>query len=191
MNGVIEYLWMGIDPGYPANADMEWQIDAACDEVRVISTYLLTENDSDFVYVDERQYSDDAEIDQIVPKSSFKVRFTSDSSYNYDGFRLEWSCPEEPASETFPCPSTECWTYDATTHTCSMKKDSDTCASLSCGATGFDITFESELFNLDANQSPVTLVGGLSPAWDGSQWSINAPLGESGMTYEIDNDDNS
>lgn len=72
-----------------------------------------------------------------------------------------------------------------------MKKDSDTCASLSCGATGFDITFESELFNLDANQSPVTLVGGLSPAWDGSQWSINAPLGESGMTYEIDNDDNS
>ena len=55
----------------------------------------------------------------------------------------------------------------------------------------FDVTFQSALFNLDANQSPVTLAGGLiSPEWDGAQWTSNLPIGENGMTYAVDVDEN-
>lgn len=60
------------------------------------------------------------------------------------------------------------------------------CATLSCGATGFEITFQSALFNLDDGQSPATFAGGLSPTWDGGKWVLNAPLGESGMGHSID-----
>ena len=82
-----------------------------------------------------------------------------------------------------PCPSKDCWTYDETTHTCTMTGND--CVTLSCGATGFDITFESALFNL-ADGQQTTFAGGLSPTWDGSQWVLNALFGESGMTHSID-----
>ena len=86
-----------------------------------------------------------------------------------------------------PCPSIECWTYEEATQSCSMKTE---CATLSCDATNFGITFSSELFNLD--NSGTTFAGGLAPAWDGvdSEWFFNAPLGESGMTYNINTDTN-
>ena len=57
-----------------------------------------------------------------------------------------------------PCPSAECWTHDASTNTCTIKAE---CATLTCGATAFDITFKSALFNLDDNQSIVTMAGGM------------------------------
>lgn len=60
------------------------------------------------------------------------------------------------------------------------------CASLSCGATGFMITFPSTLYNLDDDQVPATFSGGLSPKWDGSKWSLNVALGQNGMTYNLD-----
>ena len=63
----------------------------------------------------------------------------------------------------------------------------DNCATVSCGATGFDITFESALFNLDGAQQ-TTFAGGLSATWDGSKWVLNEPLGESGMAHSIDVD---
>ena len=89
------------------------------------------------------------------------------------------------AATVFPCPSSACWSYDEDTHACTMTGD---CATLSCGATGFDITFESALFNLDDGQTSTFFSGGLFPTWDGSQWVLNAPLGESGMAHAIDAD---
>ena len=60
------------------------------------------------------------------------------------------------------------------------------CATLSCGATGFMISFQSALFNLDDDQVPATFGGGLSPRWDGEKWALNVALGQNGMTYNID-----
>ena len=60
------------------------------------------------------------------------------------------------------------------------------CASLSCGATGFMISFQSSLFNLDDNQIPAKFGGGLSPRWDGDKWALNVALGQNGMSYNID-----
>ena len=65
---------------------------------------------------------------------------------------------------------------------------SGSCATLSCDSTQFDITFSSELFNLDT-QSPGTFAGGLAPTWDGSLWSFTTALGDNGMTYSIDSED--
>ena len=65
-----------------------------------------------------------------------------------------------------------------------MKAD---CATLQCGATDFDISFKSALFNLVDNQSQVSFAGGItSPAWDGSQWTKTTPIGLNGMIYSID-----
>lgn len=66
------------------------------------------------------------------------------------------------------------------------------CASLTCGATAFDLSFKSALFNLDDGQSLVTVSGGLvSPTWGevDQQWATNAPLGENGMTYTVENNE--
>ena len=61
------------------------------------------------------------------------------------------------------------------------------CATLQCGATSFDVTFKSALFNFDDNQSPVTFAGmDVAPAWDGGEWTKNVLIGSNGMTYEID-----
>ena len=64
------------------------------------------------------------------------------------------------------------------------------CATLTCGATAFDVTFKSALFNLEDNQNRVNFDGGIiSPSWDGVQWNTNVPLCETGgMTYDIDAD---
>ena len=83
-----------------------------------------------------------------------------------------------------PCTSTACWTYDESTHTCTMTGQA--CVSLSCGATGFMITFPSTLYNLVDDQVPATFAGGLSPQWDGSKWVLNLALGQNGMIYNID-----
>ena len=49
-------------------------------------------------------------------------------------------------------------TYDETISTCTMTGTD--CATLSCGSTGFEITFQSALFNLDDGQSSATFAGG-------------------------------
>ena len=77
-----------------------------------------------------------------------------------------------------PCPSSECWTYDEKAHKCSMKSE---CATLACGATDMDISFQKELFNLDGDQA--TFAGSVTPSSDGqSDWAFKAPLGTAGMT---------
>ena len=53
------------------------------------------------------------------------------------------------------------------------------CATFTNGATAFDITFKLALYNLDDNQSIVTMAGGIIfPVWNGSQWITNTLLGE-------------
>ena len=65
------------------------------------------------------------------------------------------------------------------------------CATLTCGATVFDVAFKSSLVNLQDRQSSVTFAGGItSPSWDGIQWTTNVPLGLNGMTYDIDTNKN-
>ena len=65
------------------------------------------------------------------------------------------------------------------------------CATLTCGATEFDVTFQSALFNLDDDQSPVIFAGGLTPPlWNENQWTTNVPLGHDGMTYNVDSNKN-
>ena len=83
----------------------------------------------------------------------------------------------------FPCPTKACWLYNASTATCSMKAE---CATLQCGATGFDVTFQSALFDLEDDQSLVTFDGGIaSPVWDTTQWTKTVALGSTGVTYDI------
>ena len=83
----------------------------------------------------------------------------------------------------FPCPTKACWTYNASTATCAMKAE---CATLQCGATGFDVTFQSALFDLEDNQSLVTFAGGIaSPVWDTTEWTKTVALGSTGVTYDI------
>ena len=82
----------------------------------------------------------------------------------------------------YPCPTADCWTFDEETNTCSMK---DTCATIQCGATEFDITFTSALFHLEDDQSPVNFAGGLTPAWDGTQWATKVALDSTATTYTI------
>ena len=87
----------------------------------------------------------------------------------------------------YPCPTADCWTYDEETKACSMIPK---CATLECGATSFDITFKSELFDLEDDQSPVTFATGIAaPVWDETQWKANAPLDGDGVTYTINNDE--
>lgn len=66
-----------------------------------------------------------------------------------------------------------------------------TCATLTCGATAFDVTFKSALFNLDDNERSFPFAGEITaPVWDGTQWTANVPLGLDGMTYNVDGDRN-
>ena len=113
--------------------------------------------------------------------------------FNGDGTTCLYPTTTTTMTTTTPvavslCPSIDCWTYDETTQSCAIKSE---CATLTCGATAFDVTFKSALFNLDDNQNAVTLAGELiSPEWDGTQWTSKVPLGENGMTYDVDADTN-
>ena len=72
------------------------------------------------------------------------------SGFNGDGRTCsdvnKWMAENDVISN--PCPSTDCWTYDESTQTCTMKP---ACATLTWAAA-FDITFKSALFDLGNNQ---------------------------------------
>ena len=66
---------------------------------------------------------------------------------------------------------------------CAMKSE---CATLACGATDMDISFQKELFNLAGDEGP-TFAGSVTP----SSWvRVQAPLGTSNMTYTLDAEKN-
>ena len=67
-----------------------------------------------------------------------------------------------------------------------MKSD---CFTLTCGSTGFDISFDSELFAIPNDEAP-KFASGAEATFDGTNWQTSCDLGYHGMTYEIDNANN-
>ena len=53
------------------------------------------------------------------------------------------------------CPSDQCWTYDATTDTCTVKSGAECGYSLTCGGDAMSFDFPEELFGTD---NPVNFV---------------------------------
>ena len=107
--------------------------------------------------------------------------FLPETVLNVDvGYSRSYFRQLQPYSRVLPL------TYDETTSTCTMTGTD--CATLSCGSTGFEITFQFALFNLDDGQSSATFAGGFLVTWEGSKWALNAPFEERGMAYNIDVD---
>jgi len=55
-----------------------------------------------------------------------------------------------------PCPSDECWNYDATTDECSLKSDVPQCATLQCGAKIMSVVFSKNLLGRGAGMASIT-----------------------------------
>ena len=63
-----------------------------CDKVVVYSQTMALEPDYDFLWVDGHSYTGHREINLVIEKSSFNVRFSSDYSNADAGFILHWRC---------------------------------------------------------------------------------------------------
>ena len=74
---------------------MVWRINASCDSVYIWSTLFETEEYYDKVMINQKLYSGEVSINEILP-SNFEVYFTSDESVTYNGFVLEWNCNGRP-----------------------------------------------------------------------------------------------
>ena len=70
---------------------MVWRINTSCESVYIWSTLFETEDYYDKVLINQKMYSGEASINEILP-SSFEVYFTSDESVTDNGFVLEWNC---------------------------------------------------------------------------------------------------
>lgn len=90
------------------------------------------------------------------------------------------------AAATDPCPTTDCWSYNATTNHCTVKND---CVKLTCGATSLDVSFGDDLFDLAAVDKSDSSMWGedTKPQWDGSssKWQLSSNFGENGMSYSV------
>ena len=86
-DGTIELL------NYENNLDENWEISPSCSSVWIHSTLLYVENNYDFLYIGDEQFTDTGCIDQLYD-TPVSVRFTSDGSINKDGFTLHWSCDQ-------------------------------------------------------------------------------------------------
>ena len=69
------------------------------------------------------------------------------------------------------CPSDQCWTYDATTDTCTVKSGAECGYSLTCGGDSMSFDFPEELFGTD---NPVNFVehDGCHPTVQVDFWKI-------------------
>ena len=74
---------------------MVWRINTSCDSVYIWSTLFETEEYYDKVMINQKLYSGEVSINEILP-SNFEVYFTSDESVTDKGFVLEWNCNERP-----------------------------------------------------------------------------------------------
>ena len=89
-SGIIELK------NYLNNENRQWDVNADCDEVRIISTQFETEECCDHVTIAISQYSGESIVVNHTVGSSFSVKFTSDGSVTHNGFVLEWSCNVVP-----------------------------------------------------------------------------------------------
>ena len=86
-DGTIELL------NYENNLDENWEISPSCSSVWIHSTLLYVENNYDFLYIGDEQFTDAGCVDKLYD-TPVSVRFTSDGSINKDGFTLHWSCDQ-------------------------------------------------------------------------------------------------
>ena len=78
---------------YNNDEDRQWRINSDCSAVRITSTYFDIEEYYDFITIDGIQSTQrHSPINQLVRKSSFPIRFNSDSSGTGSGFALDWVC---------------------------------------------------------------------------------------------------
>merc|ERR1739838_134185 len=98
----------------------------------------------------------------------------------------ECTCPGEyegDGKDCLLCPSDECWTYDSTTKSCTIKADSD-CTSVECGATSMSITFKSGLFGIEDDMEQ-NWASEAKPSWFNGSYVLTADFGEYGMTHGL------
>jgi len=77
-----------------------------------------------------------------------------------------------------PCPSAQCWSYDAATKKCTPIEGSG-CWELKCGPTEVELSFDSALFDVVDNDNPDKFAE-CPPVWDATigRWVWKKTLGE-------------
>lgn len=89
-----------------------------------------------------------------------------------------------PPSAGNPCPSQDCWVYDATTQECALLSNSN-CFHVQCDYNDFHLTFQSALFGVEDDESNAfeNKAENCSPIWDddSSQWTWKKELGDCDM----------
>jgi len=105
---------------------------------------------------------------------------------------LSWfpptSCPAvpdlySPAAQSTPCPNAECWDYDKSTSSCTLKENSN-CFETDCQATKMIIKFKSTVYGIvDGQSDAFQSYGVCKPVWDAVQlkWVFEANLGDCGL----------
>ena len=76
---------------YGNNENKIWPVYSDCEFVRIRSTMVATQKDSDIIMIEDDPYSGTAQIDAIL-SSNFTVAFKSDKKHSDKGFDLNWSC---------------------------------------------------------------------------------------------------
>lgn len=85
---------------YMNDEDEEWEVASDCDRVYIHSEQLELEADYDYLTIDDRRYTAEDQIHQLV-SPMFSVLFHSDSDTTNVGFVLHWTC----VNQTFALPS--------------------------------------------------------------------------------------
>lgn len=81
--------------------------------------------------------------------------------------------------ESTPCPSVDCWTYDADTKQCTLKSD---CVKLDCGATKITMSVKEGVFADDSE----TVTGAVVD--DDGYFNVECNLGDECETHSFSAD---
>ena len=87
-NGTIE-----LSP-YGNNMDVTWILQSKCANVKIWSEFFETEENFDFLWIEDNEYTGNQKINQTMPNNS-TVRFMSDKYTIAKGFKLIWNCEEK------------------------------------------------------------------------------------------------
>jgi len=117
---------------YKDGANHAWNIDSDCSSVDVDVTKMHTEENYDYLFINNDKFSGEDPFKLTDLPSSFEIAFTSDAEYSdYDGFTLYWSCSKETSVS---CPASHPFAYDyygtndyCCAHDPAQNPDSDYC----------------------------------------------------------------
>merc|ERR1712227_392183 len=84
-----------------------------------------------------------------------------------------------------PCPSDECWTYDASSGAClPQENEESSCSMLICSSDAMFVKFSSDLFGITSESDAFADVQN-GPVWneENENWEFSCILGECGMEF--------